>query len=251
MSNTAMVDQTQAPQNRAASGLHSSAGAQPTERVDAQFASAARHSGRVRLLKIALPLAALAMAGAFAAYSFLSSPVAIGFDLSSTAIRDGKLVMAAPKLEGYTTDNLPYAMTAARAVQDASNTNVIELEDIDATVPMTDGTVAKIDARKAIYDRLSNTIMLNDPMTLSTDDGKSATFQSANIDMGKGTLVTEQPVVLRIKGASIDAGKMSIAENGKVIVFDNRVQMNLDPGQLNAGRAGNAGSQSPGGQSNE
>ena len=34
--------------------------------------------------------------------------------------------MAAPKLEGYTTDNLPYAMTAARAIQDATNTNVIE-----------------------------------------------------------------------------------------------------------------------------
>ncbi|GHD15717.1 LPS export ABC transporter periplasmic protein LptC [Tianweitania populi] len=249
MSNTAMVDQTQAPQNMAASNMqtaasqHPTASLHPTERVDAQFASAARHSNRVRLLKIALPLAALVLAGAFAAYSFFSSPVAIGFDLSSTAIRDGKLVMAAPKLEGYTTDNLPYAMTAARAVQDATNTNVIELEDIDATVPMTDGTLAKIDARKATYDRISNTIKLNDPMTLSTDDGKSATFQSANIDMGKGTLVTEQPVALRIKGASIDAGKMSIAENGKVIVFDNRVQMNLDPGRLNAERAGSAGTQ--------
>ena len=245
MSNTAMVDQTQAPQTVAGSSLN------PTERVDAQYASAARHSSRVRLLKIALPLTALVLAGAFGAYSFFSSPVAIGFDLSSTAIRDGKLVMAAPKLEGYTTDNLPYAMTAARAVQDANNTNVIELEDIDATVPMTDGTLAKIDASKATYDRLSNTIKLNNPMTLSTDDGKSATFQSADIDMGKGTLVTEQSVALRIKGASIDAGKMSIAENGKVIVFDNRVQMNLDPGRLNAERAGSAESQSPGSQSDE
>lgn len=236
MSSTVFADQS-ADQTQAPASLRAS------ERGDAQFASAARHSGRVRFLKIALPLTALILAGAFAAYSYLSSPVSIGFDLSSTAIRDGKLVMAAPKLEGYTTDNLPYAMTAARAIQDASNTNVIELEDIDATVPMTDGTLAKIDARKATYDRISNTISLNDPMTLSTDDGKSAIFQSANIDMGKGTLVTEQPVAIRIKGASIDAGKLSIAENGKVIVFDNHVQMNLDPGRLNAERAGNAGNQ--------
>lgn len=233
MSSTTVSDQNHAPSSL-----------RPSERGEAQFKRAARHSGRVRLLKYALPLAAVLLAGAFAAFSYLSSPVAIGFDLSSTAIRDGKLVMAAPKLEGYTTDNLPYAMTAARAIQDATNTNVIELEDIDATVPMTDGTLARIDARKATYDRLSNTIQLNDPMTLSTNDGKSATFQSASIDMGKGTLVTEQPVALRIKGASIDAGKMSIAENGKVIVFDNRVQMNLDPGRLNAERAGNAGNQS-------
>lgn len=233
MSSTVVSGHDQAPSSLRAS-----------DRGEAQFKRAARHSGRVRLLKYALPLAAVVLAGSFAIYSHLSSPVSIGFDLSSTAIRDGKLVMAAPKLEGYTTDNLPYAMTAARAIQDTGNTNVIELEDIDATVPMTDGTLARIDARKATYDRLSNTIHLRDPMTLSTNDGKSATLQSANIDMAKGTLVTEEPVVLRINGASIDAGKMSIAENGKVIVFDNRVQMNLDPGRLNAERAGNAGNQS-------
>jgi lipopolysaccharide export system protein LptC len=214
-----------------------------SDRGPAQFARAARHSSRVRLLKIALPLLALVLAGSFAAYSYLESPVAIGFDLSSTAIRDGKLVMASPKLEGYTTDNLPYAMTAARAVQDATNTNVIELEDIDATVPIGDGTTANIDARRAVYDRLNNTIQLNDPMTLSTSDGKSATLQSASIDMRAGTLVTEHPVVIRVDGASIDAGRLSIAENGKVLVFDNRVQMNLDPRRLSAERAGNAGEQ--------
>ncbi len=233
MSDTAMVDHTQAP-----------ASLRPSERGAAQFARAARHSSRVRWLKIALPVAALLLAGTFAAYSWLSSPVAIGFDLSSTAIRDGKLVMAAPKLEGFTTDNLPYAMTAARAVQDASNTNEIELEDVDATVPMSDGTTARIDAVRAVYDRIGNTITLNDPMTLSTSDGKSATFQSANIDMGKGTLVSEHPVRISVEGASIDAGRLSISQNGKVIVFDNHVQMNLDPGRLNAERAGNAGNNS-------
>ncbi|HEV7417558.1 LPS export ABC transporter periplasmic protein LptC [Tianweitania sediminis] len=213
----------------------------PSDRGEAQFRSATRHSGRVRMLKIALPVVSLLIGAAFVGYSWLSSPVTIGFDLSSTAIRDGKLVMAEPKLEGYTTDNLPYAMTAARAVQDAGNTSVIELEDIDATVPISDGTTARIDARRAVYDRVSNTIQLNDPMNLSTSDGKSATLQSASINMAAGTLVTEHPVVIRINGASIDAGRLSVAENGKVIVFEDRVQMHLDPGRLNAERAGDAG----------
>lgn len=225
----------------ASPSMDAPASLRPSDRGEAQFARASRHSGRVRLLKIVLPLVSLAIAAGFVGYSYLSSPVTIGFDLSSTAIRDGKLVMAAPKLEGYTTDNLPYAMTAARAVQDAGNTSVIELEEIDATVPISDGTTAKIDASRAIYDRVSNTIQLNDPMTLSTSDGKSATLQSASINMAAGTLVTEQPVAIRIEGASIDAGKLSVAENGKVIVFENHVQMHLDPGRLNAERAESAG----------
>jgi len=230
MSSTAGYEPNEAPKSL-----------QPSDRGAAQYARAARHSGRVRLLKIALPVLAVLLAGGFAAYSYLASPVAIGFDLSSTAIRDGKLVMAAPKLEGYTPDNLPYAMTAARAVQDAANTNVIELEDIDATVPIGDGTTATIDADRAIYDRVSNTIQLNNPMTVSTSDGKSATLQSAAINMAEGTLVTDQPVKISIEGASIDAGRLSIAESGKVIIFDDHVLMNLDPRRLNAERAGNAG----------
>jgi len=34
---------------------------------------------------------------------------------------------------------------------------------------------------------------------------------------------------------------LSIAESGKVIIFDDHVLMNLDPRRLNAERAGNAG----------
>lgn len=217
------------------SGLSQTLRAQ--DRTESQYSRAARHSRRVRIMKFALPVLALVIGGGFVAASWVRSPAKLDFDLSSTAIRDGKLVMADPKLQGFTSENQPYSMNAAQAVQDVGNTSIIQLENIDAHLPVSDGSIATIDASHAIYDRLKNTIELANPMTLSTSDGKSASFQSANIDMAKGTLTTEQPVEISIDGASINAGSLSVSGHGKVFLFDGRVRMELDPARLNAERA--------------
>jgi lipopolysaccharide export system protein LptC len=200
------------------------------------FGRARRHSRRVRVLKLLLPLAAISIAIAFPIYSYWRAPPAVDVPTDTSAFSDGKLVMANPKLEGMTRENLPYALNALRAVQNVDNENIVELEDIHAKLPVTAANTATIGASHGIYDREKNTLDLDQEINISTTDGGVAKLKSAFLDMGKGTMTTDKPVEITRKGSQITADTMSVKDNGKVLVFENRVRLNIDPATLQAGK---------------
>ncbi|TGT04404.1 LPS export ABC transporter periplasmic protein LptC, partial [Mesorhizobium sp. M8A.F.Ca.ET.213.01.1.1] len=101
------------------------------------FDRAQRHSRRVRVLKFAVPLLAAGIAIAFPVYSYLAAPVSISVQAEGSAFADGKLVMANPKLNGFTKQKLPYSLTALRAIQDVGKQGIIDLEGINAKLPLT------------------------------------------------------------------------------------------------------------------
>lgn len=205
----------------------------------AEFATARSHSRRVRRLKFALPVAALLLAAGFVGYAYLSSPLSIAFDLSNVQVQDGKLVMTDPKLDGFTKLNLPYTMRAARALQNLDSTGMIELEDMKARVPVGSKGFADIDASRGVYDRDKNTLDISSSITVTTTDGKAAKLQSAFIELGKGTFSTDKPVEIALNGTNIAANSMSVLENGKVLVFEKKVKLNIVPGTIGVGQQAN------------
>lgn len=196
------------------------------------FARAERHSNRVRLLKIALPVLGVVMAAAFFGYSYVVTPASISVTAEGAAYSDGKLVMANPKLDGFTNGDRPYNMTADRAIQDLASESVIELEGIDATLPVDADNWATVIAPKGTYDRTMNTLDITDGMTIKTADGMLATLKSARLDIEKGDMTTNDPVDIQLQGAKITSDSMTILENGKVMIFEKRVRMNIDPQRL-------------------
>ncbi|KQZ15955.1 LPS export ABC transporter periplasmic protein LptC [Mesorhizobium sp. BE184] len=203
-----------------------------TSGLEVAFGNAQRHSQRVRFLKLALPLAAAIIAIAFPVYSYMVAPAAVPVKTENSAFSDGKLVMANPKLEGFTKQNLPYSMNAIRAVQDASKENIIELEGIDAKLPIDEKTTATINAARGIYDRENNTIDLDSAVTVSTNDGMVVKLKSAFLDMGKGNMKTNDPVDITRDGSRISSDTMSVENNGKILIFEKRVRVNIDPAKL-------------------
>ena len=157
------------------------------------FARAQRHSRTVRVLKIALPLLAVIMAAVFVGYSYLMTPASVAVEADGSAISDGKLVMANPKLDGFTKDNRPYSMTAMRAIQDFQNEGIVHLEGISAKLPIDAENWATIDAESGVYDRDKNTLEMNSEVTVTTADGMTAKLKSASLDIGGGGMKTEIP----------------------------------------------------------
>ena len=199
---------------------------------DDAFDRAQRHSRRVRFLKLAIPLLAVVIAIGFPAYSYLSAPVSVAVQAEGTAFSNGKLVMANPKLNGFTKQKQPYSMTALRAIQDVTKQGIIELEGINAKLPIATDNIATVSASRGVYDRDGNTMNLTSDVTVSTTDGMEAKFKSVFLDMGKGTMKTGDPVDVG-KGASrITADSMSVQDNGKVLIFENRVRVNIDSASL-------------------
>ena len=202
------------------------AGAQ--DRTDA-FGRAQQHSRRVRRLKFVVPALAVGIALAFPLYSYMMAPEAVPVATESSAISDGKLVMSNPKLEGFTSALLPYAMTAVRAVQDATRQGVIELEDISARLPLSAENTAQVDAARGTYHQNDNTLSIDSDITITTTDGIAAKLKSAFLDMSKGRMKTEKPVEISRPGSRITSDSMSVEDNGKVMIFEKRVRVNIDP----------------------
>lgn len=200
-------------------------------RVEA-FGQAEKHSRRVRRLKIILPLAAVAMIVGFAGYAYVSTPANVAANVSvSSSISEGKLVMANPKLEGFTKDGRPYSMTAARAVQAFDQQGVINLEGIEGKMPVEGENWATVVAASGLYDRGANTLKLDSDITVTTTSGMVGKFHSAFLDIDKGTMETIEPVDIQSSGSNILADSMSLLDNGKLIVFDRRVRMTINPKQ--------------------
>jgi lipopolysaccharide export system protein LptC len=74
-------------------------------------------------------------------------------------------------------------------------------------------------------------------VSVSTTDGVAAKFKSVFLDMSKGTMKTDDPVDVSRGGSRITAGSMSVEENGKVVVFENKVSVNIDPATMKAAEA--------------
>jgi len=201
------------------------------------FDRAQRHSRRVRVMKFAVPLLAAGIAVAFPVYSYLAAPINISIQADGTAFADGKLVMANPKLNGFTKQKLPYSLTAIRATQDVGKQGIIDLEGINAKLPVATDNVVSVNAAHGIYDRDANTMDLTDDVVVTTSDGMEAKFKSVFLDMGKGSMKTGDAVDVSRNGSRITAGSMSVEENGKVVVFENKVSVNIDPATMKAAEA--------------
>jgi len=206
----------------------------------AAFERARKHSLRVRFLKGALPLLAVLMAVGFVGYSYFVTPASVAIVTDGSAYSDGKLVMANPKLEGFTKDR-PYKMNASRAIQDVKNEGVVQLEGISAKLPIAKDNWAMVDAPHGTYDREKNTLDITSEMVITTADGMVAKLKSAFLDMGKGGMKTDEPIDIETKGARITSDSMTILENGKVLVFEKRVRMNIDPTRVKSEESAGGG----------
>jgi lipopolysaccharide export system protein LptC len=193
------------------------------------YASAARHSARVRRLKVILPLAAGAIALIFMAVSFVRAFLPEELHLDTATIENGKIVMQNPAISGRNKQDISYSMKALRALQDIANPNIITLETIHAEMPVNDTLIATVDAESGIYDRGANTLDMNAPFTISMNNGVNADFQSAYLDINAGEMETKQPIAISMKGGSIIAQKLRMTDKGRIVTFEGMVRVNVEP----------------------
>ncbi|MCO6049454.1 LPS export ABC transporter periplasmic protein LptC [Mesorhizobium sp. RP14(2022)] len=204
-------------------------------RIDA-FRRARAHSRTVHLLRWLLPVLACLVAAVFIYFSYSSIPAEITVQAENSSVSDGKLVMANPKVDGFTREELPYSMTAARAVQELAKEDLVELQEINALLPVDAEQTALIKAAKGVYDRVKNTLTIKaeDNATgvrIETSDGTVANLRDVSVDVGKSTMQASGRVEIEREDASISADKLSVSENGKLFVFENKVHMVIKPSQ--------------------
>ena len=201
-------------------------------RSHAEYRRALAHSRLVRVLKILLPASAALIIIGFIAVSWVDGLVPEGVGIESVMIRDGKLVMQNPVMSGQGPGARPYTMRAARAVQDLTAPDVIVLEDIVADLPVSNGDKAVLSAIGGTYDKAAQTMVFDKPFTVKSEGGLSAQMSSASIDLANGGLTSDEPVSIDSGNASVVAQSMQMTDKGRVIIFQDKVRMTINPSAI-------------------
>ena len=202
-----------------------------TQRGDdaSRFRAAARHSRRVRLLRIGIPMAVVIGGAALALATWLNPlrllsrlPISVG----DVVISGTKVKMENPKLWGFTRDSRRYDFTAGFAAQDLTRPGVIELQEITAVVEMGDKSSVKLSAMNGVFDTKKELLTLERDIIV-TSSNYEGYFDEASIDTGSGNVVSEKPVKLKMLNGTVDANRFQLTQRGSLIRFENGVVVNL------------------------
>ncbi|MDN4987651.1 LPS export ABC transporter periplasmic protein LptC [Bradyrhizobium arachidis] len=196
----------------------------------AKFASAARHSRLVRILRIAVPATVAASLAAIVAVSTFLNPfkIPIKLDSGNLVVTGTKITMETPHLSGYTPDQRPYELWAKTATQDITDADHVDLNDLRAKVLMEDQSTLFLDSRYGRFDNKQQQLSLAKDIFLRTSTGYEARLNSAFVDMNKGTVSSDERVDVKLTNGTLTADKLRITEGGDVVRFEGNVVMHLD-----------------------
>lgn len=198
--------------------------------LEARFARAARHSRMVRALRIVVPAAVgLAMAGLIgvAAFNPFRTLANLPLDMDNLVVSGTKITMESPRLAGFTPDKRPYEMQATTATQDITDPDSVELHTLRAKVLMEDQSTVTLNSRTGMFNTKTQILDLHEDVLMQSSTGYEARLTHATVDMGRGTVTSDQPVDVKLLNGTLTADTMHVTEKGDVVRFDNNVVMHL------------------------
>src|SRR4030081_1783571 len=200
--------------------------------MDARFAVAARHSRMVRALRIAVPAAVVLAMAAIVAVSvfnpFRMLLPKLPIDMGNLVVSGTKITMESPHMAGYTPDQRPYEVWAKTATQDVTDPDHVDLKTLRAKVLMEDRTTTiTLDARNGLMDTRQQLLDLRKDIFLQSSTGYEARLSQAFVDIGKGTVTSEEHVDVKLLNGTLTSDKLRITGGGEVVRFEGNVVMKL------------------------
>lgn len=195
------------------------------------YRAAMRHSRFVRLLKWAIPLGA-GLATVFILAVMIFDPfrkLPQGLNVAAVGLNGSKIIMEAPRLQGYRSDSRPYEVNAKSAAQDIKSPNLIELTDIDARFSLGADGEARLQSPEGLLDSQAEMLDLRQSVRVITDNGYDVRLRSARIAFKGGHVQSTEPVSVKMNDGTIDSDALEIVDGGKQMIFSGRVRSVLTP----------------------
>lgn len=196
----------------------------------AQGASASqRYRSIVHVLKIALPLLALALIVTMVVYSVLFHPDGTIAIFSGDGGEEGQIVMKSPRFVGTDKDNQPFEILASAARQHTDDRAVYELDDVNAKLQLNNGPQLRLIARKGVVDTNNQLLKLTGPIALSSSDGYLIHTDEARADLKNGLLTGQHPIEASGSFGTIRADGFSANRGDQTVTFVGNVRVHFEP----------------------
>src|SRR5207237_1368645 len=149
-------------------------------------------------------------------------------DVGNLVVSGTKITMETPHLSGYTPDQRPYELWAKTATQDLADPDHVDLKILRAKVLMEDQTTVTLNARNGLFDTKQQLLDLRKDIFLQSSTGYEARLTQAFVDIGKGTVTSDEHVDVKLLNGTLGADKLRITGGGEVVRFEGNVVMDLD-----------------------
>lgn len=195
------------------------------------FSAASRHTVRVRRLRLMLVGGAVLLVGGIAIVTLFDpfGRTVGGVSIDGATVDGTKVTMLNPRLSGFQKDGRPYAIEAARAIQDIKAPTLFDLRELKASLTMPDRSVTRITAEVGAFNSTAETMNLSGGAHVVGDNGLDAVAADALVEFSANRLTTSKPVTVSMPGKRIAADAMSILEGGGHVSFVGHVHTDIDP----------------------
>lgn len=193
------------------------------------FQAARRHSRRVRLLRVFLPVAGGFVVLALFVATRLSLPEGLDLAAARLSVTPSAIIMERPHLKGFDKRNQEYSVAADRAVQAIATPNLVRLETIVATLGTEGQSQARITAEAGDYDRVASTLKLHGAIAVQSPEGYSVTMTDADVDFNAGILTSPNPTTLVLGTLTTTGQRISVSDDGDLIRLEGGVRTTITP----------------------
>jgi lipopolysaccharide export system protein LptC len=194
------------------------------------FRAALRHSRMVRITRVGLPLVIVLCVAAFGAYRWIDpmrTLARLPISTEEIAVAGTKIVMRQPRLTGFTKDGRPYTVTARTATKDLANPDLLELGHIHTTIAMQDGRNVELTAADGLYNGKADTLRLFNGVVVSSPEYQIS-LREALANIKAGSVVSEQPVEVKMLQGTVKANRLEVTESGAIIRFSGGVTLVIE-----------------------
>ncbi len=190
------------------------------------FAQAARHSKRVRYLRIAIVVGSAVVVGALIIRAFYDpfSGLPDNITVAQSTLNGTRVTMEMPKLSGFRSDGRPYDVRARSGVQDIRTPSIIELNELDARFDARGGASLRLSAPRGIYDGSKDFMQLFDGVHIISESGYDIRMKDAEMDFKQGNITSPNPVSVVMSSGTINADSLEARDNGDRILFNGNVR---------------------------
>jgi lipopolysaccharide export system protein LptC len=193
---------------------------------------ALRHTRRVRLLKMVLPLCALlSFGGYFASPTFWLRSIdpSIKGSVSDVELTTTRLRMINPRYEGFTSDNGHYVVSAKVATQAIDSQEELDLEGVTGKLTQVDQSWMTLAGKTGHYHLRSKQLTLASGIDINTSSKVHAALERADLDLTTRTVTSDVPVAVDMPNGSVQAIGLEIENEKRRVLFKSNVVAHLVP----------------------
>jgi lipopolysaccharide export system protein LptC len=197
-----------------------------------------RHSFLIGILRRLLPALCLAIIVALGAWSAMSTFL---WSHEAKVRSDANIRMKNPNFQGRTEAGKPFLVTAASAVEDNTDPNMVTLDKPVLTIDAGQPEWTKITAITGVYRKDTRMLDLKGHVTLDDYKGNHLVTEHALADTARSNVDGDTRITGNGPLGAIDASSYSLRDGGAYLLFQGRVKSVIQQHSQPTGAAPPAG----------